>query len=136
MKAHAHKELISKWLDDTSLKFETFYITDEAWHDTSVRSVLLDIDGGILFRAKDPYAELREAYEEGLRVVWKDAIIGSWHDFDCSNKGKFYLPVDCYKIVDEDVVMATSFLDEKLGFITVEIKKCGITGNMTAKIVS
>ena len=132
---HAHADLINKWLNDTSQKIETYLPITDKWGSTSIAFALSDNDGKHIMRfvADDPYAELKQAQEDGKRVVWQSSE-GDWTDVGGKGKWNFNYPVGRYKIIPYDQsythVILTAF-----GSIPINISKSELTGKITTKVM-
>ena len=136
MSKHAHVDLINKWLEDTSIPIESYYIVSDHWKSASIWNVIDDIDGKATYRLKppDPYAELKQALKDGKRVAVKVKVSNDQVWLDCYDL-KFNRPPDHYKIIPYDQTEQTSLITNKFGIVVLRFTKDELLGKLRVEII-
>lgn len=106
------------------------------WENVSQNVVfVLPID---YYRIHDPYRELREAQEQGKRIVWQNSL-GDWEDLphDASHKfDKTVIPTSRFKIVEHDVIEhADIMMSGERKPVRIKLTKSGIDGTIKAEVI-
>ncbi len=89
----------------------------------------------------DIYADLKNAYNDGKRIVWKDAN-ARWHDAEKDSNGKFLpleyvLPLDKYKIIPYDLTESALYYTP-ISDLAVRLKftRSQIDNSLTVEIIN
>jgi len=89
------------------------------------------------YRIHDQYRELKEAQEQGKRVVWQSSN-GTWVDINDEEIGESFSP-ERYKIVDYDCFAFTTVLENDInglfGPVKIKLTKSGIDGKITDEVI-